>query len=115
MGVLTWGVSKGLADRLWVVPMAPMLLSWCCAAKEVLVTGLTLFTGAAGFGDDSDPVGITDGFQVEPPLKDHRFCYILSGRRRGNVSTISWASPHTSKYCITVLVFQLEILRQAVL
>lgn len=57
---------KGLADKLCPVPMAPMLL-WFLAAKEVLVTGaILLMTGLeAGY----EPTGVTDGFQVEPPLK----------------------------------------------
>lgn len=45
--------------------MAPMF-SCLGAAKEVLVTGLTLLE--AGCGLPSVPVGVIVGFQVEPPL-----------------------------------------------
>lgn len=62
---LTWGL-KGFADKLCPVPMLP-ILSDCFADKEVLVTGLTLLTLVVG--EYIEPVGITEGFQVDPPLK----------------------------------------------
>lgn len=54
-----------MAAKLCPVPIAP-IFSPLGAANEVLVTGLTLLTDGDGF--EYVPVGITDGFQVEPPL-----------------------------------------------
>lgn len=48
--------------------MAP-ILSCLEAVKEVLVTGVTLLE--AGCGLLRVPVGVTVGFQAEPPLRKH--------------------------------------------
>lgn len=48
------------------VPIAP-IFSLDLDAREVFVTGLRLLIFGVGVG--YDPVGITDGFQVDPPLK----------------------------------------------
>lgn len=59
--------ANGLAAVLWPLPIG--FISWGVAASEVRVTGVTL-PGSDGDGDGSEPVGVTDGRQVAPPLSE---------------------------------------------